>query len=129
MEYIIKVLAEENSDRYNYHMSSTPFPLLKQLAMQKWKHEHVYQKVGDEKSTDGFPLGKEGRKIFLGIKIWPLVSAVVVAGLMTASVIGIVWWPALIQAAQPFPSLRSFSPSSSLTPLRTSRHLRPLPLF
>jgi hypothetical protein len=90
MEYITKVFAEQTSDRYNYHMSSTPFPFLKQLAMQKWKHAHVYQRVGDEGSTDGFPLGKEGRKIFLGIKTWSLVSAVVVAGLMAACITGIV---------------------------------------
>jgi hypothetical protein len=81
-------------------MSSTPFPLLKQLAMQKWKPEQVYEKVGDEESTDGFPLGKEGRRIFLGIKTRSLVSGVVVAGLMAACITGIVWWPARIQAAQ-----------------------------
>jgi hypothetical protein len=91
MEYITKVFAEQTSDRYNYHMSNTSFPLLKQLAMQKWKHEHVYQRVGDEESTDGFPLGKGGREVFLGIKTWSLVSAVVAAGLMAACITGIVW--------------------------------------
>jgi hypothetical protein len=98
-EHITNVLAEQTSARYNYHLPSTPFSLLKQLVMPKWMHEHVYEKVGDE-STDGFPLGKEGRRIFLGVKTWSLVSGVVVAGLMAACITGIVWWPALIQAAQ-----------------------------
>jgi len=81
-------------------MSTSSFPLLKQLATQTWNHEQVYEKVDDEESNDEFPGGKPGRKTFLGIKIRSLVSGVVIIGLIAVCITGIVWWPSRIVAAQ-----------------------------
>lgn len=81
-------------------MSNTSFPLLKHLAMQKWKPEQVYEKVEDEESIDGFPVGKAGGRRLLGIKARSLATGMAVAGLMAACITGIVWWPGHIQAAE-----------------------------
>lgn len=79
--------------------SNTSLPLLKQLIMQKWKPEQVYEKVGlrDEESPNGFPLSKVGRRASLGTRIRSLISGVILAALMAVCIAGIVWWPARIQ--------------------------------
>ncbi|KUI72152.1 hypothetical protein VM1G_07808 [Cytospora mali] len=78
---------------------TTSLPLLKQLIMQKWRPEQVYNKVRsrDEESHYVFPLENEGQKVFLGTKARSLISGIVVAGLMVLCIAGIAWWPARIQ--------------------------------
>jgi hypothetical protein len=86
---------------FNYHMSksNTSFPLLKQLVMQKWKPERIYEKVGvrDEESPDGFPRADEGQSVSRGTRTRSLISGIVVAGLTVMCIAGIIWWPARIQ--------------------------------
>lgn len=69
--------------------------------MQKWKSKkQVYERVGDEESSEGFPARKTGGNGFPGIKFGSFVLGVLVAGLMAACTAGIILWPTRIQAAQ-----------------------------
>ncbi|KAK2605523.1 hypothetical protein N8I77_008356 [Diaporthe amygdali] len=86
-------------NKHHMSKSNTSFPLLKQLAMQKWKPERVYEKVGvrDEESSNEYPRADEVERVSRGTRTRPLISGIVVTGLMAVCIAGIVWWPGRIQ--------------------------------
>ena len=78
------------------------FPLLKKLATQKWHeqawNQQMYKKIGDEETESSGP--SDGRRRIFGTPVRTIVSSLFIGTMAVFCVVGLVWWPSRIHAAQ-----------------------------